>query len=361
MSLVAAQGASRRETVGDEGRTMIIDPLQRPDWDAQIEGHPQSTIFHGSRWARVLRETYGHVPVYVCGVEGERLTSVLPLMEVASRWTGRRGVSLPFTDACASLDREGDGGNFYNEAMELGRQRRWKYLECRSYDSAWEGSTPSLEFYGHEVDLEIGADRLFAGLDGAMRRGVRKAEAGGLSVEFGTDEESIRIFYKLHCGTRRRHGVPPQPFRFFESIQRNILGGGRGFVAIARLGNRPAAAGIFFYHGGEALYKFGASDFSLQQHRPNNLMMWAGMRRCTEEGLSILNLGRTSLSNEGLRRFKLGLGAEERKLQYARYDFSTKQFVVDTDRAQGWFNRLFSLLPPPLLRLAGAALYPHLS
>jgi lipid II:glycine glycyltransferase (peptidoglycan interpeptide bridge formation enzyme) len=245
--------------------------------------------------------------------------------------------------------------------MERGRQLRWKYLECRHHDSAWEGSTPSLEFYSHEIDLASGADRLFKGLDSATRRGVRKAEASGLKVEFSADKESVRTFYGLHCRTRRRHGLPPQPFRFFESIQRHILGAGRGFVAIARLGKEPAAAGIFFYHDRKGIYKFGASDFGLQQHRPNNLMMWGAMRKCAEDGLSTLNLGRSSLSNEGLRRFKLGLGATEKKLQYAKYDFVSGQFVADIDRTEGWFNRVFSRLPLPLLRLAGATLYPHLT
>ncbi len=90
-------------------------------------------------------------------------------------------------------------------------------------------------------------------------------------------------------------------------------------------------------------------------------MMWAAMRRCAEMGLSTLSLGRTSLSNEGLRRFKVGLGAVENKQQYVKYDFSSKQFVGDIDRVQGWFNSVFSRLPLPVLRLAGAALYPHLS
>ena len=361
MMLLTAQKADRREIEGKEAPTVIIDPLQRPNWDALVEAHPRSTIFHGIGWARVLNETYGHVPMYVCRFDGDHLAQSLPLMEVASRWTGRRGVSLPFTDACAPLcGQSADGRNLYREAMDLGRQRRWKYLECRNYDPAWEGCAPSLEFYGHVIDLGIGADRLFNGLDGAVRRGVRKAEAGGLKVEFSADKESVRTFYKLHCGTRRRHGLPPQPFRFFENIQRHILGKGRGFVATARMGSQPAAAGVFFYHGGEGLYKYGASDYGLQHHRPNNLMMWAAMRRCAEEGLSTLNLGRTSLSNEGLRRFKLGLGAVEKKLQYAKYDFSSKQFVVDVDQVEGWFNRVFSRLPLPVLRLAGAALYPHL-
>jgi hypothetical protein len=120
-------------------------------------------------------------------------------------------------------------------------------LECRNYDVAWDGATPSLEFYGHVVDLEVGTEKLFKGLDSSTRRGVRKAEAGGLKVEFSADEDSIRTFYNLHCGTRRRHGLPPQPFRFFENIQRYMLGPGRGFVAIAKMGGQSVAAGVFFF------------------------------------------------------------------------------------------------------------------
>jgi hypothetical protein len=67
------------------------------------------------------------------------------------------------------------------------------------------------------------------------------------------------------------------------------------------------------------------------------------------------------LSHDGLRRFKLALGASEEKVQYGKYDYGSKQFVVDVDGVEGWFNRVFASLPMPLLRLAGSILYPHLS
>ena len=130
---------------------------------------------------------------------------------------------------------------------------------------------------------------------------------------------------------------------------------------MAQLENRPLAAAVFFYHGSQALYKFGASDYRFQQLRPNNLVMWEAMRHCAERGLAALNLGRTSLCNQGLRRFKLALGAVEEEIRYARYDFSIRQFVQCPDRVEGWFNRVFAGLPLPLLRLSGALLYPHLS
>ena len=85
------------------------------------------------------------------------------------------------------------------------------------------------------------------------------------------------------------------------------------------------------------------------------------MRHCAMRGDSALHLGRTSLANEGLRRFKLSLGALEETVRYCRYDFASERFVSDVDRAEGWFNQIFARLPLPLLRLAGQILYPHLS
>jgi hypothetical protein len=90
-------------------------------------------------------------------------------------------------------------------------------------------------------------------------------------------------------------------------------------------------------------------------------MMWAAMRQCATMGASTLHLGRTSLANEGLRRFKLSLGASEETVRYCKYDFSSEGFVRDVDRAEGWFNQIFARLPLPVLRLAGRILYPHLS
>jgi hypothetical protein len=349
-------------TGGRDAEMMTVDPLGCADWDTWVAAHPRGTIFHGAGWARVLRDTYGHRPFYFARFQGQQLAGVLPVMEVSSWLTGWRGVSLPFTDYCPALESAGsEAEELYQRAMECGRQRRWKYFECRSLDGAWEGSQPSLCFYGHKVDLGVGSQRLFQGLEGSVRRGVRKAEREGVKIDFEAGEQSMRTFFRLHCGTRRRHGLPPQPWRFFSNIQRHLLSTGQGFIAIARRASQPLAAAVFFQHGRQALYKFGASDYAFQQMRPNNLVMWAAMNHCAERGLATLNLGRTSLSNEGLRRFKLGLGADEEKICYAKYDFAAKQFVKDVDRVEGWFNRVFARLPLPMLRLSGAVLYPHLS
>ena len=360
--MLAASSGVRATACRKDAETMTVNPLERADWDALVAAHPQSTIFHGAGWARVLMETYGHRPQYVVRIQDGRLEGLLPVMEVSSWLTGRRGVSLPFTDFCPALKGAGcDGRGLYQEAMELARRRGWKRLECRSFDGDWTGAGSSLSFYGHEIDLGVGPEKLFQGMESSVRRAVRKAEKSEVKIDFDNSEESMRTFFSLHCGTRRRHGVPPQPWRFFLQIQRCLLNVGRGFLATARLGGRPLAASVFLHDSRNALYKFGASDYAFQQMRPSNLVMWAGMKHCAEQGLATLNLGRTSLSNEGLRRFKLGLGAVEQEVRYMKYDFAAEQFVRDVDRAEGWHNRVFARLPLPVLRLAGSVLYPHLS
>jgi hypothetical protein len=174
----------------------LVDPLVAADWDNWVTAQPRATVFHSAGWARVLRYTYGHRPFYFARYEGQQLTGVLPVMEVSSWLTGRRGVSLPFTDLCPALQSAGgEGENLYQSAMEVGRQRRWKYLECRGLDAAWVGSRPSLSFYGHKIDLGVGQEKLFQGLEGSLRRGVRKAEREGVKIDFDTGEQSMRTFF----------------------------------------------------------------------------------------------------------------------------------------------------------------------
>src|SRR5260370_28840299 len=91
--------------------TLVMDPVTHPGWDSLATAHPESSFFHSSAWARVLEETYGHRPFYFCRLRNGQLEELLPVMEVSSVFTGRRGVSLPFTDFCFSLlAAEGDDG-----------------------------------------------------------------------------------------------------------------------------------------------------------------------------------------------------------------------------------------------------------
>jgi hypothetical protein len=343
-------------------RADILNPLLFPGWNQLVATHPGASFFHGSAWANVLHDTYGHRPNYFCRLETAGLQALLPVMEVRSTLTRRRGIALPFTDFAPALSTSpGQQQELFAAALKYGRERRWSCLECRGGPVPTPQATPSLSFYGHVLYLSIGEPALFNNLDSAVRRGIRKAQAAGLVVQFSTGEEAMQSYYSLHCGTRRRHGLPPQPYRFFSNIARHILARGQGFIASISIESKTVASAIFFHNQRRAIYKFGASDFAFQELRPNNLLMWEATKHCASLGVDSLHFGRTSFGNEGLRRFKLGFGAREEQIDYYKFDFSKNAFVADSDRVRGWYNTVFRHLSGPLHRLAGRILYPHLA
>ena len=157
----------------------------------------------------------------------------------------------------------------------------------------------------------------------------------------------VQTYYALHCQTRRRHGVPPQPFRFFASIHRHLLARGLGWVIQARWRERIVASAIFLQFGRRANYKYGASDKDFQSLRPSTLLMWEAIKWHAAHGFDSLHFGRTSLANEGLRRFKLGFGPREVRLENFRYDFRRQEFVTTPDYAHSPLNSVFRRLPLP--------------
>jgi hypothetical protein len=180
-----------------------------------------------------------------------------------------------------------------------------------------------------------------------------------VTVERATSREALLGFFTLHCRTRRRHGLPPQPWKFFESIHREIILPGNGFVFTAVKDSRPIAATLFLLWEDKVLYKFSASDPALQNLRANNLVIWEAIRFFASQGARSLHFGRTDLSNPGLRRFKLGWGSKEENLQYYEFSFRRRQWSIVRPLQPGLQNRIFRRMPLSVNRMAGAAIYPH--
>ena len=339
----------------------IINPVRNPGWDFVVALHRDASCFHTSAWAKVLHQTYNHRPFYLQFSRGRRLAALIPLMEVRSPFTGRRGVCLPFSDACEPLV-------FDPEAIDLVRdrllyfvhERDWKYVEIRGCKSFPLASSSTAKFFGHRLDLHTGVEELVSRFASPVRRAIRKAERNGVGAEIVRNRQAVTDFYRLHVQTRRRHGLPPQPASFFANIYEHIIKPGLGFVVLAQQRSRSIAAAIFFRFGKNALYKYGASDKKFQEFRPNNLVMWQGIQFLARNGAENLHFGRTECQNDGLRRFKLSWGTEEETIDYFRVDPSSRKCLVAPPSNSGFHKKIFARLPLSVNRLAGAMIYPHL-
>jgi hypothetical protein len=335
----------------------IVDPLAIPDWDALVMSLPGHSFFHSSAWARVLEQAYGYKPIYFAKVENGKLSGLLPMMEVDSWLTGKRCVSLPFSDQCELL---GDWQPLWELALAEGRERGWKRVEVRD-DLNRQTAECSESFFGHSIELSRDEEKIFSSFEPSVRRAIRKAEKCGVKLEISHSLDAVQEFYQLHCQTRKKHGVPPQPFSFFANFHRHVIAHNYGFLAIAKINSRAIAASVFVHFGTAAIYKYGASDENYQNFRGPNLVMWHAIQWLARAGFDRLDFGRTDHANEGLRRFKLGWGAEERPINYFKYDLRTKQFIHGKGERSQLREKVFKRIPIPMARIIGSVLYRHVA
>ena len=194
----------------------IINPIEYPGWDDLLLTNDRSTFFHTTAWAKVLSESYNYKPLYFTVIEDGKLSSLIPVMEVNSFLTGKKGISLPFTDYCPLITDNQHHLNFLTEQLfQYGKKSGWQYVELRGgteYDNTV--AQASVAFIAHSLDLSQGEQDLFRNLGNSTRRNIKRAIKEKIQVIFENTRESVEIFFDLNCITRKRHGLPPQPFFF---------------------------------------------------------------------------------------------------------------------------------------------------
>jgi lipid II:glycine glycyltransferase (peptidoglycan interpeptide bridge formation enzyme) len=337
----------------------FVDPVACKGWDEIVLSMSHYTFFHTSHWAKTLHHAYHYTPHYLIGRENGEVSFVIPLMLVSSRLTGRRMVSLPFTDFCPPL------GNLSVNDIDRVLARidgfRVKSVEWRGGQEYFGDHPFSIRYLQHLLPLTPDTDSLYNFFRSNTKRNIKKALSQNLEIVFDNSDKALSDFYSLNCLTRRKHGLPPQPLYFFEAIHHFILAKDLGSIVAARHDNITVASAIYFHFGNRAIYKYGASDMSYQHLRANNLVMWEAIKHYAKEGYALFDFGKTEVLNEGLRDFKLGWGTEEKEIYYYKYDFRLKKFVTEENKEQGWYNVLFRNLPMPVLKLSGKFLYPHVA
>ncbi len=336
----------------------ILDPILNSEWDQFLASIPDHSPFLESSWARVLNESYSYKPLYFAGSDS-RQPCAIPLMEVNSILTGKRGVSIPFTDYCDPVaPNENCFSGMLQEILQYGREAGWKYLELRGGAGYLNGALPHRTYLRHVLKIHAGEKEQFSRIKSSTRRNIRTAQSSATRVAVSDLESDLREYYRLHCLTRKRHGVPPQPWGFFRAIHRNVISKGKGFTVLARLEGHTIAGAVYLHSGKKGIYKFGASDLQYQHLRANNLVMWEAIRWFSKNGVEELCFGRTEPENTGLLRFKAGWGAEESEISYYRYDLPSGSATTHPDAATP--ERFFHHVPVPVSRIFGSLLYKHI-
>jgi hypothetical protein len=348
------------ETAGVDG-PIVLDPLADPRWEALVNRHPRASVFHTVPWLEVLHKTYGYRPVaYGFLSSASELHSGVVFCGIRSWLTGRRLVSLPFSDHCEPLvEGPAELRRLVVPAASQLETGHWRYLELRALSPDLSGAIgqPSESFVVHRLDLRPSIEVLYKNLHAdSIRRKIRRAEKEGLCVETGNSEELLAEFYGLHVITRRRQSVPPHPREWFRNILQRL--GKYATLRIARHRQAPAAAVLTLEKGATMMYKYGCSDAKLHNLGAMPFVFWDMVRDAKLRGMLELDLGRSQLDNPGLIAFKDKWGATRQDLVYARYPTSARAGGQEKVYVRA-AHFLFSRSPDWLLIAAGKMLYPH--
>jgi len=339
----------------------ILNPLTHPGWDDLLTSFPEHSFFHTSAWAKVLSESYGFIPHYFVAFRENKIIGIQPLMQVRDIFGRKKAVSLPFSDFCEPLfiDRH-DFNTTFDHIISIARKYDWQSIELRGGEQ-WLANKPFYdEMYTHEIDLNPQSDSIFKSFTDTTRRNIRKAEKSGVIVRHESSLEATKLFYQLNCLTRRDHGLPPQPRKFFQELWETIISQGNGFITTASYRDRAIAGNIYLIFGNDALYKYGASNRTFQNLRPSNLIMWEGIKHSRKLGCFRLNLGRTEKHHIGLLRYKRGFNGKETTVRYFQFDtFKGKYVLGSTPHSNNVRGKILSKLPLLVLRLIGKALYKY--
>lgn len=339
-----------------------LDPTITAEWDELILSFPSYSFFHSSDWAKVLKETYNFKPNYLKFTESGRTKAIIPLMEVDSFFTGRRIISLPFSDFCEPLiSGSVNLKHVRHKVIDYSKEKGFKSLELRDSEVHVDNSIIIPAGFQHILDLSFSEEQLFKRLSDNTRRNIKKANNNRVSFEINNSPSALEDFYIMNCYTRRRHGLPPQPLKFFRNLYDFVLTKNKGFISISKYNGKSIAAAIFLLIGQKALYKYGASLIEYQNLRPNNLLMWESIKYLKAQGFNELNFGRTELENIGLRRFKLGWGTEEKILNYYQYQLGKNSKINTSTRSLSQRKLPLHRFPIFLLRIIGKFLYKHIA
>jgi hypothetical protein len=263
-----------------------------------------------------MRAAYGYE--YLAVVEGD--TPILPFSPVVDCYSSRL-VCLPF---CDYVSLTADSQKLLS-AIDLLRARYPKFkiiLKSRGELSELEqnGFEVSLRGVNHRIPLDLDPDALFQRTNRAFRKGVNKAVRSGVSVEPHTTREALDIFYNMLTKLRRtKFSLLPHPSIHYAALYDAFISKGKGAIWIARLGDIPIAAAFFMECNGVLYDKMGVSDGDYQEYRPNNLLLWEAFLAGGRAGIQAIDMGYSNERNEGVMRFKEGLGGIAVPVRYYTY------------------------------------------
>lgn len=338
-----------------------INPQTDPLWQQLVQSRP-SDVFHAPQWMQVLTDTYGFdVNAYLLLDDNGQPVAGLPFCGLEDI-KNKRIVTLPFSDYCDPLVSNVDQWRALTEQIET--QNCSFTLRCLHNnvplaDSRFQQVNKAK---WHGLDLQPDIDTLWNNLHSSARRAIRKAEREGVVVRAAQQKEELRAFFELHLNVRKyKYQMVAQPYRFFEAIWHHFIEPQQGFLLTA-FHQKQMIGGVLYLVWKDGLYyKFNASTSAQLPVRPNDLLVWEGIKLGKSLGCTHLDFGLSDWHQDGLVRYKRKFATNEKTISFLHYapnggpSYQEQQFRALLPQLTALFTD--ESVPDSITEQAGAVLY----
>ena len=350
-------------------RCLRIDPILNGDWDAFVSQHEHGSLYHGSHWAELISKSYSYKPEYLALVENDgSIKSAVPLFIVQSRLTGKRVVSLPFSDCSDFLTRKPEETReLFKHIFELSNEKKISHVEIRARKNPeFLLSTPfsSVKSYkNHILSLDENLSSINRKFHKKTLYDIAKAEKSGLQIRFAENENDMKCFYNLYAGTRKFHGLLPQPYGFFKNMWLIFRRENKIDMLFAMDGKKAIAGILLLKFKDIVYYLYAGMDRERANKRPSYFLLWRAISFAHDQKFKYFDFGRTHADNKGLLTFKHRWATEVHDIWSFSYgEKGNSKLLVNRNSNQlhSLIQSIFKRTPAFFLKIAGEMIYKHI-
>ena len=323
-----------------------------PIWRTALGRLPGASFYHSETWIDAIATAY-KLKLEVATLQRQGQLRAAAVFARSKKLFSTRLVSLPFSDSAVPLATDDESraellceviDSYPNASIEvrgIAGPQPWQNVEC---------------FAQWSLDATRPFDQVRKDFGRTVKNGINRATRDEIAVECGLEPSHLARFFDLQLVTRRRLGVPPQPYRFFETVREHFCRGGNIEIWLASLNGRDHAAIVLLRAGNQLCVKWSAR--AENSHPSAVHFLSVKMVEAHAGNGETFDFGRCDTRNVGLARSKADLGCVSRPAPYAFYPKAPAN--ISSEVLSGSAKTLSSIwkrMPLPATRVLGNVIY----
>ncbi len=352
------------------------EPNDSVVWNAYIDAHPKSTLYHLYNWKNIIEKTYAHKTYYLIAEQQPNkpnnstnpVIGILPLVHIKHFLFGNSLISIPFFDLGGILaDNDEVEKALLSEAIKLAQKLKAKNIELRhpqplscirelNPPNPTNPSNPTtVVTKSHKVSMILNlpesSEELMKSFKSKLRSQIKKPVKEGLKSKIG-GFELIDDFYKVFLVNMRDLGSPVHSKKLIQNVIEEFPE--KAKIVIVYKEAQPIACSLVVSFKDTLENPWASALRKYSRLSPNMLLYWTMQKYACDNGFKYFDFGR-STPEEGTYKFKKQWSAKPFPLHWQYISLNGKSIEKETPEKSKFDEtiKFWQKLPVPVTKILG--------